>query len=119
MSNRARILAWPATPADDLPAALWSAEEIAAATGGTASGAFLISNVATDSREIVDGGLFVAMKGEAMDGHRFLDGALGAGRRRRLLNMLSRSRMCWWRIALPRCRPLAGRRGRGSCPRRW
>ena len=79
MSNRARILAWPATPADDLPAALWSAEEIAAATGGTASGAFLISNVATDSREIVDGGLFVAMKGEAMDGHRFLDGAYGRG----------------------------------------
>ena len=79
MSNRARILAWPPQPADDLPAALWSAGEIAAATGGQVSGDFLISNVATDSREIIDGGLFVAMKGEAMDGHRFLDGAFSRG----------------------------------------
>ena len=79
MSNRARILAWPTAAADDLPAALWSAQEIAAATGGQASGDFLISNVATDSREIIDGGLFVAMKGEAMDGHAFLDGAFSRG----------------------------------------
>jgi UDP-N-acetylmuramoyl-tripeptide--D-alanyl-D-alanine ligase len=31
-----------------------------------------IANVATDSREIGEGGLFFAMRGEAMDGHRFI-----------------------------------------------
>ncbi len=59
--------------------ALWTAEEIAVATGGTASGDFTVTGVAFDSREIGPGDLFVAMKGEATDGHRFLDKAFAAG----------------------------------------
>ena len=43
--------AWPATPRDALPLALWNAETIAAATGGRASGAFEIANVEIDSRD--------------------------------------------------------------------
>jgi UDP-N-acetylmuramoyl-tripeptide--D-alanyl-D-alanine ligase len=70
---------WPAVAEDNLPRALWSAAEIAAATGGVASGDLLISNVATDSREIVEGGLFVAMRGEAMDGHKFIATAFERG----------------------------------------
>ena len=79
MVVRARIMDWPAVAEDNLPRALWSAAEIAAATGGVAFGDFLISNVATDSREIVEGGLFVAMRGEAMDGHKFIATAFERG----------------------------------------
>jgi UDP-N-acetylmuramoyl-tripeptide--D-alanyl-D-alanine ligase len=35
--------------------------------------------VDTDSRAIVDGGIFVAKPGEVTDGHRFVDAAVGAG----------------------------------------
>lgn len=59
--------------------ALWTAEEIAQATGGVASAPFAVSGVAFDSREVTGGDLFVAMKGEATDGHRFVDKAFGQG----------------------------------------
>ena len=59
--------------------ALWTSDEIAKATGGSASAAFAVSGVAFDSREVSDGDLFVAMKGEATDGHRFVDKAFAQG----------------------------------------
>lgn len=58
---------------------LWSAQEIATATGGTASGAFDVNGVAFDSREISTGDLFVALNGETTDGHRFIDIAIANG----------------------------------------
>jgi UDP-N-acetylmuramoyl-tripeptide--D-alanyl-D-alanine ligase len=58
---------------------LWTADEIAAATGGTASGDFAVDGVAFDSREVGPGDLFVALKGEATDGHRFVDQAIAQG----------------------------------------
>lgn len=58
---------------------LWTAQDIAAATGGTASGDFAVGGVAFDSREVGPGDLFIAMKGEATDGHRFVDGAFAQG----------------------------------------
>ena len=59
--------------------ALWTSQEIAVATGGTASDGFAVDGVAFDSREIGPGDLFIAMKGEATDGHKFLDSAFAAG----------------------------------------
>jgi UDP-N-acetylmuramoyl-tripeptide--D-alanyl-D-alanine ligase len=59
--------------------ALWTSDEIAKATGGSASAAFAVSGVAFDSREVSGGDLFVAMKGEATDGHRFIDKAFAQG----------------------------------------
>lgn len=59
--------------------ALWTSEEIAAATGGTASQRFEVTGVTFDSREVQPGDLFVAMPGTVHDGHRFVDGALAAG----------------------------------------
>jgi UDP-N-acetylmuramoyl-tripeptide--D-alanyl-D-alanine ligase len=59
--------------------ALWTSEEIAAAVGGAAHGTFEAAGVAFDSREVEPGHLFIAMKGEATDGHLFLDKAFAAG----------------------------------------
>jgi UDP-N-acetylmuramoyl-tripeptide--D-alanyl-D-alanine ligase len=58
---------------------LWTSAEIAQATGGAASAPFAVSGVAFDSREVGQGDLFVAMKGEATDGHKFVDKAFGQG----------------------------------------
>lgn len=70
---------WPSDPRDRLPLTLWSAKDIAAAVGGTASHDFQVAGVEMDSRDVVNGDLFVALKGEAMDGHRFLDKAFANG----------------------------------------
>ena len=59
--------------------ALWTSDEIAAATGGTASQPFEATGVTFDSREVQPGDLFVAMPGTVYDGHRFVDGAFAAG----------------------------------------
>jgi UDP-N-acetylmuramoyl-tripeptide--D-alanyl-D-alanine ligase len=58
---------------------LWTSDAIAAATGGVASSAFSVGGVAFDSREVGSGDLFVALRGEATDGHRFLDQAFAQG----------------------------------------
>lgn len=59
--------------------ALWTGHEIAAAIGGVASADFAANAVTFDSREVEAGSLFLALKGEATDGHRFLDKAFAAG----------------------------------------
>ena len=59
--------------------ALWTATEIAEVVGGSVHGDFAADGVAFDSREVRAGDLFIAMKGEATDGHRFLGQAFAAG----------------------------------------
>src|SRR5438045_9774470 len=58
---------------------LWTSDEIAAATGGTASASFEVGGITFDSREVQYGDLFVAMPGTVHDGHKFVDGAFAAG----------------------------------------
>ena len=58
--------------------------EIAAATGGTLSdapdpGALVTGPAASDSREVVPGGMFAAVAGAHVDGHDFAAGAVTAG----------------------------------------
>ncbi|MBI1403473.1 MAG: UDP-N-acetylmuramoyl-tripeptide--D-alanyl-D-alanine ligase [Porphyrobacter sp.] len=74
-----RLHAWPVAVRDALPLALWTAAEIAEATGGTASHDFQAAGVETDSRDVKPGDVFVALKGEAMDGHRFVAQAFEKG----------------------------------------
>jgi UDP-N-acetylmuramoyl-tripeptide--D-alanyl-D-alanine ligase len=58
---------------------LWTSAEIVAATGGTLSGpAFEVTGLTYNSREIVPGDLFLALKG-ARDGHDFAAAAFAAG----------------------------------------
>jgi UDP-N-acetylmuramoyl-tripeptide--D-alanyl-D-alanine ligase len=79
MNALARILEWPTEDTDLLGLALWDAVEIARAVGGVAVGQFQVSGVEIDSRDVVEGDLFFALKGEAMDGHRFVDMAFAKG----------------------------------------
>lgn len=58
---------------------LWTSADIASATGGVASEAFDTSGVTFDSREVTRGDLFIALKGEASDGHLFLTQARERG----------------------------------------
>jgi UDP-N-acetylmuramoyl-tripeptide--D-alanyl-D-alanine ligase len=74
-----KTLRWLAEPRDRKRLALWTAEEIAEATGGTASGAFQAAGVEMDSRDVRSGDLFFALKGESSDGHRYLDKAFANG----------------------------------------
>ena len=76
---RALLRQWPADPRDALPLALWDSASVAAATGGRASHAFQASGVEMDSRDVRPGDLFVALKGEAMDGHKFIAAAFAKG----------------------------------------
>ncbi len=58
---------------------LWTSAEIVAATGGTLTGpAFKATGITYNSREIVPGDLFLALKG-ARDGHDFAAPAFAAG----------------------------------------
>jgi UDP-N-acetylmuramoyl-tripeptide--D-alanyl-D-alanine ligase len=77
--SAAALIEWTIDEADAQPLALWDAAAIAAATGGVASGDFQVSGVEIDSRDVMPGDLFFALKGEAMDGHRFVDGAFAKG----------------------------------------
>ncbi|MGB7656412.1 MAG: UDP-N-acetylmuramoyl-tripeptide--D-alanyl-D-alanine ligase [Novosphingobium sp.] len=79
MNALAPIIAWPELFEDQLGLALWDAVEIARAVGGVAVGQFQVSGVEIDSRDVVPGDLFFALKGEAMDGYRFVASAFARG----------------------------------------
>jgi UDP-N-acetylmuramoyl-tripeptide--D-alanyl-D-alanine ligase len=57
---------------------LWTSEEIARATGGTASGGFGATGVSIDTRTLEPGDLFVALAG-VRNGHEFVSQALAKG----------------------------------------
>ena len=79
MSVHSALLQWPRDSRDALPLALWDSAALAAATGGTASADFQVAGVEIDSRDVREGDLFIALHGESMDGHQFLDQAFAQG----------------------------------------
>ena len=58
---------------------MWTSAEIAAACRRRRPRGFEVGRVTFDSREVQPGDLFIALKGETTDGHRFLDAAFAAG----------------------------------------
>ncbi|MEO7223807.1 MAG: UDP-N-acetylmuramoyl-tripeptide--D-alanyl-D-alanine ligase [Devosia sp.] len=60
---------------------LWTVAEAVAATGGRPEGLSdgPLSSVSIDSREIAHEALFVAIKGDTLDGHDYVEAALAAG----------------------------------------
>ncbi len=59
---------------------LWTFEEIAAALGAPAAASSgSVSGVSIDSRTLNAGDLFVAIKGDRFDGHKFVDAAFASG----------------------------------------
>jgi UDP-N-acetylmuramoyl-tripeptide--D-alanyl-D-alanine ligase len=58
---------------------LWTSADIAIATEGQASADFAVTGVTFDSREVGPGDLFVALTGEATNGHLFVDQAFARG----------------------------------------
>jgi UDP-N-acetylmuramoyl-tripeptide--D-alanyl-D-alanine ligase len=65
---------------------LWRSDELQAAIGGQAKGAFACGGVAFDSREIGAGDLFFALKGEESDGHLFVEKAFANGAAAAIVN---------------------------------
>lgn len=58
---------------------LWTAEEMVEATGGTMRAPFAATGVCIDSRQLQRGDLFIALAGDARDGHAFVVDALARG----------------------------------------
>ena len=79
MASHPALLAWPAAATDEYGLALWSAPAVEAATGGHANVDFEAAGVAFDSREVGEGDLFVALKGEQSDGHAYVAQAFARG----------------------------------------
>jgi len=59
--------------------ALWTSREMEAATLGHAACAFETNGVSIDTRTLEPGDLFVALQGDARDGHEFVSAALARG----------------------------------------
>ena len=74
-----KTLRWPSADRDRKRAALWTADEVAQATGGSASSAFQAAGVEMDSRDVRSGDLFFALKGESSDGYLYVDKAFANG----------------------------------------
>ena len=79
MSAHPAIIDWPEDPSDARGMALWTSDELATAMGAAVSTVFEVAGIEIDSREVAEGDLFFALKGDASDGHKFLDGAFARG----------------------------------------
>ena len=79
MNAPVRILDWPAADADTQPLALWNAVSLARAMDGVVLGDFQVSGVEIDSRDVREGDLFFALRGESTDGHRYVEAAFARG----------------------------------------
>ncbi|MCC7037468.1 MAG: UDP-N-acetylmuramoylalanyl-D-glutamyl-2,6-diaminopimelate--D-alanyl-D-alanine ligase [Alphaproteobacteria bacterium] len=58
---------------------LWTSADAEAATKGKATSAFEATGVSIDTRTLKKGELFLALKGDALDGHNYVEAAFRAG----------------------------------------
>ncbi|WP_428392955.1 UDP-N-acetylmuramoyl-tripeptide--D-alanyl-D-alanine ligase [Lichenicoccus sp.] len=59
--------------------ALWTAEDLRAATGGVVSGPIAANGVSIDTRSLAAGDLFIALRGDNGNGHAHVAAALAGG----------------------------------------
>lgn len=59
--------------------ALWTSDDIAAATSGQVQGTWAVTGISIDSRTLQAGDLFVALKGDNHNGHDHISAALSKG----------------------------------------
>lgn len=59
--------------------AIWSAKDAAAATLGKITEEWVATGLSIDTRTILPGDLFIALKGDKMDGHDYVSAALAKG----------------------------------------
>lgn len=64
---------------DDNKKILWTSKDAAAATKGEASAPFDATGISIDSRTLKPGDLFIALKGDSLDGHNYVELAFKAG----------------------------------------
>ncbi len=58
---------------------VWTSDEVAQALGVPAPAELTFTNISTDTRHLTSDTLFVALKGDKFDAHRFLDKAEAGG----------------------------------------
>lgn len=58
---------------------IWTAKDAAAATGGHTQGNWAATGLSIDSRTLQPGDLFIALRGDALDGHDYVAAALDRG----------------------------------------
>ena len=79
MNAQVKILEWPPAAVADGADTLWDAIALARAVKGTVNADFRVSGVEIDSRDVLPGDLFFALRGENTDGHEYVAMALEKG----------------------------------------
>jgi UDP-N-acetylmuramoyl-tripeptide--D-alanyl-D-alanine ligase len=100
---------------------LWTVQEVLAATGGSLHGAVTqkLNAVSIDSRAIQSGDIFVAIKGDKMDGHDFVVAALKAGAGLAIVSQLTPEMLAAGPVLQVADDPLRGLENMGRAARAW
>ena len=100
---------------------LWTSQELVAATGGTLFGAPKVPahGVTIDSRAVAAGDVFVAIKGEKMDGHDFVVDALKAGAGVAVVSRVTDAMKAAGAVLQVADDPLRGLENMGRAARAW
>lgn len=65
---------------------IWTHDAAAAATGGTATADFAVTGISIDTRTLKAGDLFIALKGDSLDGHNYVEAAFAKGAAAAMVN---------------------------------
>jgi UDP-N-acetylmuramoyl-tripeptide--D-alanyl-D-alanine ligase len=100
---------------------LWTAQELIAATGGTLHGNVTkaMNGVSIDSRNLAVGDVFVAIKGDVHDGHKFVLNALANGAGLAVVSQISDEMKAAGPILVVGDDPLRGLENMGRAARAW
>jgi UDP-N-acetylmuramoyl-tripeptide--D-alanyl-D-alanine ligase len=100
---------------------LWTTQELLAATGGTLHGHVqgAMNGVSIDSRTVAAGDIFVAIKGDVMDGHDFVVKALQGGAGVAMVSRVTEEMRKAGAVLQVAEDPLSGLENMGRAARAW